>query len=73
MITPNEFVKYYYFLLPRTPANYSATVAVNALTDGFMPSIYLLRNDIINGSIQYENLKFPTMVQNNLKIEPSFL
>eukprot|EP00347_Sterkiella_histriomuscorum_P019514 403341342 len=71
--SPTDFIKYYYYLLPKLPANYTANLTINVLTPGFMPSFYLYRNDIINGTLFYERLQYANIMNSSYKSEPNFL
>lgn len=62
METPDDFIKYYYYLLPNAPLNYTANVTVTSLTPGFFPNMYIMRNDVINSSLNLNSLAYPTLL-----------
>ncbi|CDW71175.1 UNKNOWN [Stylonychia lemnae] len=72
MDTPQDFVKFYYYLLPKVGQNYTSSLTINVITPGFIPNIYLLKNDILNGSLIYSNLKYPTINNFSIKLENTF-
>ena len=72
MITDEDIVKYYYYIPPSMPYNYTATVTVTPRTAGFFPNIYALRQDLINGTINYKSLYFPTMNASTYGVEQQF-
>ena len=68
----DNFVKYYYLISPNPTFNYSVSMTFFSKTPGFMPIIYMLRNDAINGSIGISDLQFPNPSQYTKKIEYPF-
>lgn len=63
MVTPEDYVKYYYFIPPTLPGNYTVNITVTPRTAGFYPSIYALRNDIINSNFNYKSLNYPNIIK----------
>ncbi|CDW90748.1 UNKNOWN [Stylonychia lemnae] len=72
MLTPEDYIKYYYFIPNSFPLNQTININVVPRTPGFYPSIYVLRNDIINGTVNFRNLNFPTITKRTYFNESQF-
>ncbi len=68
-----DFVKYYFFLIPKNFQNSTATISIQSYTPGFVPSFYVLKNDIVNGSLSYSDLVYPSIANYTLALENTFL
>jgi hypothetical protein len=73
MNTPSDIVKYYQIPVPLSNTNLNVTISLSIQTPGFMPSFYMLRNDIYNGSFSYSSLSYPSSSNFTQALEGSFL
>jgi len=47
-------------------------LTINVLTPGYIPNIYLFRNDVLNNSLSFNNLRYPTITNSSIKQENFF-
>jgi hypothetical protein len=68
----DDLIKYYLVVPPPTNLfNYTVYLSVRAKTAGFVPLIYTARNDVLNSTFSFDQLRYPSPLSFNSKIERS--
>lgn len=69
MWTPDDYYKSYQYIPPAMGINYTAQLTIRSKTPGFMPIVFIQRNDFVNTSINYSSVSYPTMANYTQKYE----